>query len=114
MGNLSGRRDFTDVRDIVRAYRDAIERAGRGEAYNLCSGRSTPIEEIVRFFVDRAEVEIEIRPDEDRFRPVDVPEFLGSADKARADFGWTPQIALETSLQEVLEEWRQPRPEVSA
>jgi GDP-4-dehydro-6-deoxy-D-mannose reductase len=109
VGNLSGRRDFTDVRDIVRAYRDAIERGRAGEAYNLCSGRPTRIEDIVRFFVDRAEVEIEVRPDESRLRPVDVPEFLGSPEKARAELGWTAEIPLESSLDDVLEEWRRPR-----
>jgi GDP-4-dehydro-6-deoxy-D-mannose reductase len=113
VGNLSGRRDFTDVRDIVRGYRDAIERGTGGQAYNLCSGVSTRIEEIVGFFVDRAEVKIEIRRDEGRLRPVDVPEFLGSGDKALAELGWSPKISLESSLQEVLDEWRRARREVS-
>jgi GDP-4-dehydro-6-deoxy-D-mannose reductase len=109
VGNLSGRRDFTDVRDIARAYRDAVERGRAGEAYNLCSGRPTRIEDIVRFFVDRSDVEIEVRPDESRLRPVDVPEFLGSPEKARAELGWVAEIPLESSLGDVLEEWRRPR-----
>jgi GDP-4-dehydro-6-deoxy-D-mannose reductase len=109
VGNLSGRRDFTDVRDVARAYRDAIDRGRRGEAYNLCSGRPAPIEEIVRFFVDRADVDIEVRPDVSLLRPVDVPEFLGSPEKARAELGWAAEIPLETSLADVLEEWRRLR-----
>jgi len=113
VGNLSGRRDFTDVRDIVRGYRDAVERGRGGEAYNLCSGRSVRIEEIVKYFVERAQVPIEIREDDRRLRPVDVPEFLGSPEKAGADLGWAARIPLEESLRDVLEEWRQPRREVS-
>ncbi len=106
VGNLSGRRDFTDVRDIVRGYRAALERGTSGAAYNLCSGRSVAIEDILRRFVDRSTVDIEIRRDETRFRPVDVPEFRGDASRAAADLGWEPRVPLDTSLDEVLEEWR--------
>ena len=106
VGNLSGRRDFTDVRDIVAAYRLALEKGTPGEAYNLCSGRSVAIEEILRFFVDRARIAIEIRPDERRLRPVEVSEFRGDGRRAANDLGWKPRIGLEQSLGEVLEEWR--------
>ncbi len=106
VGNLSGRRDFTDVRDIVRGYRDALDRGTPGAAYNLCSGKSVAIEEILRFFVDRSTVDIEIRKDEARFRPVEVLEFRGDASRAAADLGWRPRVALDVSLGEVLEEWR--------
>ena len=72
-------------------------------------GDETRIEDIVRFFVDRAEVKIEVRTDESRLRPVEVPEFLGSPEKARAELGWAAEIPLESSLGDVLEEWRRPR-----
>jgi GDP-4-dehydro-6-deoxy-D-mannose reductase len=106
VGNLSAARDFTDVRDVARGYREAAESGRSGRAYNLCSGASTRIEEVLRFFVGRSTVPIEIRPEEDRFRPVDVPDFRGDATRAREDFGWTPSISLPESLSEVLEEWR--------
>jgi GDP-4-dehydro-6-deoxy-D-mannose reductase len=106
VGNLSGLRDFTDVRDIVRGYRTALDRGRAGEAYNLCSGRSVAIEDIVRFFVERARVDVEIRPDETRLRPVEVPEFRGDPSRARRELGWSPEIPLEASLNDVLDEWR--------
>jgi len=108
VGNLSGRRDFTDVRDVARGYRTALEKGRPGRAYNLCSGVSTPIETILRYFVERATVTIEVRVDEARFRPVDVPEFRGDPSRAREELGWKAEIPLETSLAEVLEEWRDP------
>jgi GDP-4-dehydro-6-deoxy-D-mannose reductase len=106
VGNLSPRRDFTDVRDIVRGYRDALERGRAGEAYNLCSGRAVSIEGIARFLVSKARVPIEIRTDDARRRSQDLDEIRGDPGKARRELGWEPSIALETSLEEVLEEWR--------
>jgi GDP-4-dehydro-6-deoxy-D-mannose reductase len=106
VGNLSGRRDFTDVRDVARGYRDALDSGIPGRAYNLCSGRSFPIGEILEFFVGRARVPIRVVEDPARLRPVDVPEFRGDPSRARDDLGWSPRIPLEQSLQEVLEEWR--------
>ncbi|MBZ0267913.1 GDP-mannose 4,6-dehydratase, partial [bacterium] len=106
VGNLSARRDFTDVRDIVRGYRDALEHGERGGVYNLCSGRSWAIEEVVRALVERARREIRIETDPARLRPSDVPEFRGDPARAKRDLGWEPRIPLATSLDDVLEEWR--------
>lgn len=106
VGDLSGRRDFTDVRDVARGYRDALRSGTPGAAYNLCSGRSVPIGDILGFFVGRARVPIRVVEDPDRLRPVDVPEFRGDPSRAGKDLGWSPRIPLERSLQEVLEEWR--------
>ena len=106
VGNLSARRDFTDVGDVARGYRDALERGRVGEAYNLCSSRSVPIRELVDQLVDLSPAEITIRRDEARLRPVDVPEFLGTAAKAKEHFGWEPTVPLRESLRSALEEWR--------
>jgi GDP-4-dehydro-6-deoxy-D-mannose reductase len=106
VGNLSSRRDFTDVRDIARGYRDALEGARAGSAYNLCSNTAVAIEEIVSFFVSRSSAPIEIRQDPKRVRPVEVLEIRGVALRAERDFGWEPKISFEQSLAEVLEEWR--------
>lgn len=109
VGNLSARRDFTDVRDIARAYRLALEKGRAGDVYNLCSGKAVAIEEIVHFFLSRARREIRLRRDEARLRPVDVPEFRGDGSLAARELGWRPEIPLADSLAEVLEEWRQGR-----
>jgi GDP-4-dehydro-6-deoxy-D-mannose reductase len=109
VGNLSARRDFTDVRDIARAYRMALEKGHAGAVYNLCSGKAVAIEEIVEFFLSRARRRIRLRRDEKRLRPVDVPEFRGDGTLAARELGWHPEIPLTDSLAEVLEEWRQRR-----
>ncbi len=106
VGNLSARRDFTDVRDIVRGYRVALDRGRTGEAYNLCSGRSVAIEEIVARLVERSRVPIDLKVDPARLRPADVPEFLGDPSRAAGELGWEPEIPLERSLDDALEEWR--------
>jgi GDP-4-dehydro-6-deoxy-D-mannose reductase len=106
VGNLSARRDFTDVRDIVRGYRLALDHGQRGEAYNLCSGTSVAIEEVVGRLVAMARRPIELTVDASRLRPADVPELLGDRGRATRDLGWKPEIPLETSLADVLEEWR--------
>lgn len=106
VGNLSPRRDFTDVRDMVRGYRDALERAPAGEAYNLCSGRSVSIGEIAQWMAARAERPVEIVSETARRREGDVDEIRGDPARAREAFGFAPRIALETSLGDVLDEWR--------
>ncbi|MAF26359.1 MAG: GDP-mannose 4,6-dehydratase [Gemmatimonadota bacterium] len=106
VGNLSARRDFTDVRDIVKAYRVALERGASGSVYNLCSGRSVPVEQIVQLLMEAASVPITMETDPARFRPVDVPEFLGDPTRARDDLSWEAVIPLEQSISDVLEEWR--------
>lgn len=106
VGNLSARRDFTDVRDVARGYRLALERGRAGRAYNLCSGTSTPIEAVLDFLVGRSAVPIRVVLDEARLRPSDVPDFRGDPSRARDELGWMPHVPLEVSLAEALEEWR--------
>jgi len=110
VGNLSPRRDFTDVRDVVRAYRDALERGRAGEAYNVCSGRSISIGEIAQFLIGHARVPVAIRNEESRLRPQDLDEIRGDASKAKRDLGWAAEIPWERSVLEVLEEWRRGGP----
>lgn len=106
VGNLAAARDFTDVRDIARGYRDALDRGERGSVYNLASGVATSIERIVHFFLDRSRVPIRLEQDPSRMRPSDVPLTRGDASKAERELGWRPRIANEASLADVLEEWR--------
>lgn len=106
VGNLSPRRDFTDVRDVAAGYRDALDSGVAGEAYNLCSGRSVSIGEIAGLLAERARRPVEIVQDADRRRAGEVDEMRGDASKARAAFGFQPRIPLEASVAEVLQEWR--------
>ena len=104
VGNLTARRDFTDVRDVVRAYRLLVERGVPGEAYNVCTGKAVSIEEVARRMLELAGADLELVPDPELQRPVDVPVLLGDPGKLRAATGWEPEIGIERSLAEVLEE----------
>jgi GDP-4-dehydro-6-deoxy-D-mannose reductase len=107
VGNLSAKRDYTDVRDIVQAYLLLLEKGRSGEIYNICSGRSVSGSEVLDGLLKHSSNK-SLRPVEDpaKVRPVDAPEIYGSYDKLKADTGWEPKIALETTLGEALEDWR--------
>lgn len=106
IGTADTRRDFTDVRDMVRAYWLLLERAAPGTIYNAASGRAVAIREIVERFLALAARLIEVRVTADRVRPVDLPLLLGDASRLRALSGWVPRIPLEQSLADVLGDWR--------
>ncbi len=107
VGNLAARRDYSDVRDIVRGYWLLLERGEPGEVYNLCSGRSWAIQEILDFLLRHSRVSgITIKEDPTRFRPSDVPNLLGDASKIRKALGWEPEIPFEQTLLDTLEYWR--------
>jgi GDP-4-dehydro-6-deoxy-D-mannose reductase len=104
-GGLDVRRDFTDVRDVVRAYRLALERAEPG-AYNVCSGRSTSIRAILDGLSDHAKVEVVQRTDPAQLRERELHEIRGSNAKLARAVGWTPEIPLDRTLADTLEWWR--------
>jgi GDP-4-dehydro-6-deoxy-D-mannose reductase len=106
VGNLEAARDFTDVRDVVRAYRLALERGVAGAVYNVCSGRAIRIAEILRILVAACRVPVDVRPDPARYRPVDYPVVFGSSEALRAGTGWEPIVPIETSLHDTLAYWR--------
>ena len=106
VGNLEARRDFTDVRDMVRGYWRSLEKAKPGEVYNICSGRSYSIQEILDTLIALSGVEVEVKKDERRFRPSDVPHLEGDNSLFNADTGWKPEIPLEQTLKDLLEFWR--------
>ena len=106
VGNLSARRDFTDVRDVVRAYALLLERGGAGELYNVGSGHAVAIQDVLDMILARARCGIEVRIDEARFRPVDVPVVEADVSKLRAATGWRPEIPLERTVSETLDWWR--------
>ena len=107
IGNLQARRDFTDVRDIVRAYHLMIEKGRPGEAYNVASGKAYSIQYVLDTLLDMSGIKIETQVDPARLRPVDVPEIRGDAGKLRRDTGWQPKRPFEAALQDVLTDCRQ-------
>jgi GDP-4-dehydro-6-deoxy-D-mannose reductase len=107
VGNLDAVRDFTDVRDMVRAYWLAVTKARPGEVYNLGSGRGITIRELLDLLVDMSDARVEIEVDPERLRPSDVEVLLADNSKFRAETGWEPRIPLETTLRDLLDYWRQ-------
>lgn len=106
VGNLSAARDFTDVRDVVRSYGLAMNKGLSGAVYNVCSGQSHTMQEILDTLVSLSSTAIDVRVDPERFRAVDVPLMIGDYSKIHTDTGWKPEIPLEQSLRDVLEEQR--------
>lgn len=106
VGNLSVRRDFTDVRDIVRAYGMALAYCIPGEVYNICSGRVYALSEVVEIYLGLAKVKMKVEPEEERLRHADVHVIIGDASKFKLTTGWKAEISLEKSLSDVLDYWR--------
>ncbi len=106
VGNLTPRRDFTDVRDVVRAYRLLTEHGEPGEAYNVCSGHDIAISELADRLVAMADRPMRLEDDPSLHRPVEVPVLRGDYTKLHKDTGWQPEISLDETLRDVLDEWR--------
>jgi GDP-4-dehydro-6-deoxy-D-mannose reductase len=107
VGNLSPRRDFTDARDVVRAYRLLVLHGTPGEAYNVCRGEDVAIRDLAVRLVGLARKPMRLEPDHDLERPVDIPVLRGDPTKLRSATGWQPEIPLEQTLDDLLDEWRQ-------
>ena len=106
VGNLEAKRDFSDVRDMVRAYVLALEKCEPGEVYNICSGRAWSIRQVLDLLLGMTRTQIEVRQDPARLRPSDVPILLGDNSKFVAATGWQPTIPFEQTLRDMLEYWR--------
>ncbi|MGA0332549.1 MAG: GDP-mannose 4,6-dehydratase [Kiritimatiellia bacterium] len=102
-GNLESQRDFTDVRDIVRGYRLILEKGTTGQAYNLSSSQLRPIRDLIEGFVEISGIRPSMEVDPALFRPTDATPLL-STEKIRSQCGWKPEIALEQSLRDILDE----------
>lgn len=105
-GNLDAVRDYTDVRDTVRAYWLALEKGVPGEVYNICSGHGWTIGEMMLNLMTQSSARIETLADKDRLRPSDVPLLLGTAARLHAATGWAPEIQFTTTLSDTLAYWR--------
>jgi GDP-4-dehydro-6-deoxy-D-mannose reductase len=106
VGTLDTRRDFTDVRDVVRAYRLLAERGEAGDVYNVATGVDTPVQDIADTLVSLSTRPIRLVPDPALMRPADIPVLRGDASKLHALTGWKPEIPLATTLADLLEDWR--------
>jgi GDP-4-dehydro-6-deoxy-D-mannose reductase len=106
IGNLTPRRDVTDVRDVVRAYRLLIEAGEPGGVYNVCRGTAVSVRQIAEALLGMARRPMRLVPDPALQRPVDIPVLVGDNRALRAATGWEPTIPLERTLTDVLEDWR--------
>lgn len=106
VGNLATRRDITDVRDTVRAYRLLVERGQPRRPYNVCSGRAYLVSDLLDILVGLSSATISVQPDPARLRPSDNPVVLGDPSRIAAEAGWTPVIPIERTLRDLLDYWR--------
>ena len=106
VGNLEARRDFSDVRDIVRGYWLSLERCEAGEVYNLCSGKAYSIQEVLDRLIELSGAKVKIEQDPARLRPSDVPVLIGDCTKFREVTGWKPEIPYDKTLADMLDYWR--------
>jgi GDP-4-dehydro-6-deoxy-D-mannose reductase len=106
VGNLGARRDLTDVRDTVRAYRAIVERGTPGGVYNVCSGVARSVADVLDGLLAAARVHIAVRMERDRFRPNDTPVVLGDHRRLFQELGWSPGISFEQTMHDLLDYWR--------
>lgn len=107
-GNLDARRDISDVRDVVRAYRLLMVDGRPGSVYNVCRGQAVSIRHVAERLLALAGADLPIVVDPDRVRPVEIPELRGDRTRLEQATGWIPAIDLDTTLGDVLEFWQRP------
>jgi GDP-4-dehydro-6-deoxy-D-mannose reductase len=106
VGNLSACRDFTDVRDIVRAYALLMRHGVAGEVYNLGTGQAVMIRDLLDSMLAESQAPIEVQPSPDLMRPIDVPLVTCDPGKLRACTGWSPSIPISQTMSDILAYWR--------
>ena len=106
VGNLAAKRDFTDVRDVVKAYVGLIQQGVPGETYNMGSGHAVEIRKILDMIISLSEKEIRVEIDPNKIRPVDVPIIEADITKIHELTGWKPQIELNQTIRDTLDYWR--------
>jgi GDP-4-dehydro-6-deoxy-D-mannose reductase len=106
VGNLETQRDFTDVRDTVRAYKALVEGGRAGGIYNVCSGRPMVVRRLLEGLIALARVPVTVEPDPDRFRPGDTPVMVGDPGRLMRELGWAPQVPFDQTLRDLLDYWR--------
>ena len=106
VGNLEAKRDFTDVRDMVKAYLLLLEKGALGEVYNVGSGASYKINDILKMLLYLSKSKIKVEKDKSLFRPIDIPDLVCDSSKFRKVTGWKPEIKIERTLKDTLDYWR--------
>jgi len=106
VGNLEAKRDFTDVRDMVKGYWLALENGKPGEVYNICSGKAWTIREVLDILLSKSKVSAKVEQDPERLRPSDVPILCGDNSKFSQETGWQPEIPFDKTLEDLLNYWR--------
>ena len=108
VGNLETTRDYLDVRDVVAAYKDLMEAEWeKGEVFNICSGRGVKMKTLLRDLLKLSNATIKVKKDPGRFRPIDMPVYIGNSDKIRKLTGWKPKIEIDKTLEDTLNYWRE-------
>ncbi|MDI6888791.1 MAG: GDP-mannose 4,6-dehydratase [Methanocellales archaeon] len=107
VGNLNAQRDFSDVRDIVRAYWLSLQKCKLGEVYNICSEKSRTIRSVLDLLLSMSKVNIQVRQDPKKMRPSDVEMLQGDCSKFKKQTGWEPEIPFEQTLEDLLNFWRE-------
>jgi GDP-4-dehydro-6-deoxy-D-mannose reductase len=107
VGNLTTQRDFTDVRDVTRAYRLIMERGTPGDVYNIASGKTYSMDDVLAILLNLTNVQVEVCQDDGRLRRGSIPILWGDASHLRAVTGWEPTIPLEQTLLDVLDDCRE-------
>lgn len=106
VGNIDVKRDFTDVRDVVRAYAALLDKGRSGEVYNVCSGIGTRLSDIITQFQTVCETGVTIETDPARVRRDEIPQVVGDSAKIRRETGWSPQIPIDTTIRDLMDYWR--------
>ncbi len=106
VGNVEVQRDFTDIRDVIRAYNILLEKGNPGEVYNVCSGSAVRLADIIRMFESAAGRKVALTTEESRVRSNDVPVICGDPRKIRETTGWQPEISLSKTIADLLDYWR--------
>ncbi len=107
VGNLKAMRDFSDVRDVVRAYALLIEKGEQGETYNVGSGHAIAIQDVLDLILSKSTAKITVEVDPAKIRPVDVPIIEADTSKINKITGWKTEIPLATTIEETLNYWRE-------
>jgi len=105
VGNLAARRDFSDVRDVVRAYRMILEQGDCSRIYNVGSGKAYSLQELLEYIISLSNQDIQIEVDPERFRPIDTPVICCDAGRIREELGWQPEYSIFDTVRGLYESY---------
>ncbi|MBN1222896.1 MAG: GDP-mannose 4,6-dehydratase [Candidatus Aminicenantes bacterium] len=106
VGNIDAKRDFLDVRDVVKAYILLMERGEKGEVYNICSGNAVSLGDVLNRLLAFSSESIEVEVDPERVRKIDIPLLVGDNRKIKRATSWEPKISMSQSLEDLIQYWR--------